>query len=63
MFVSDGGINRLHAASIQLGTEYRRLREPARVTDRRDWHIVPKVLKILHYPYLARVINPKAVQN
>ena len=23
----------------------------------------PKVYKILHYPYFARVINPKAVQN
>ena len=57
VFVSDGGITRLHAASIQLGTEF------ARVADRRDWHIVPKAHKILHYPYLALVINPKAVQN
>ena len=63
VFVSDGWINRLHAASMQLGTEYRRLREFARVADRRDWHIVPKAHKIFHCPYLARVINPKAVQN
>ena len=62
-FVSDGGISRLHAASIQLGTEYQKLREFARVADRRGWHIIPKAHKILHYPYLARVINPKADQN
>ena len=30
VFVSDGGITRLHAASIQLGTEYHMLREFAR---------------------------------
>ena len=63
LFVSDGGINRLDAASIQLGTKYQMLREFARVADRRVWHIVPKAHKILHYPYLARVTNPKAVQN
>ena len=63
MFVSDGGTNRLHAASIQLGTEYQMLREFARVASRRDWHIVSKMHKILHYSYLARMINPKAVQN
>ena len=48
VFVSDGGITRLHAASIQLGTEYKRLREFDRVADRRDW---------------SRVINPKTIQN
>ena len=63
MFVSGGGINRLHAASIQLGTEFQRLREFAGVADRRDWHILPTAHKILHYPYLVRVIDPKAVQN
>ena len=52
-FVSDGWITRLHATSIQF----------ARVADRRDWPIVPTAHKIFHYLLLARVINPKAVQN
>ena len=63
VFVSDSGISRLHAARNQLGAEYKSLREIAWVADRRDWHSVPKVHKILHYPYFARVINPRAVQN
>ena len=51
-FVSDGGITRLHAASIHLGTEYQRLREFARVAGRRDWHIVP-----IHTWDLPRAVN------
>ena len=39
LFVCEDGITRLHAASIQLGVEYQKLREFAWVADRRDWHI------------------------
>ena len=63
MFVSDEGVARLRAACVQLGTEYQRLREFSRAADRQDWHITPKVHKLLHYPFLATIINPKATQN
>ena len=53
----------MHAASIQQGTEHQGLRAFAGVADKRVWQIEPKVPKILPYPYLARGINPEALQN
>ena len=61
IFMSPAAIQRIGEICIGLGTAYMELREISRQAGRYAWNIKPKLHKLMHFPELCEIMNPRFV--